>query len=316
MADIVISEFIDETALTAFEGRYSVLYDPQLVNAPDRLRAAVRDCRGMIVRNVLQVRGALLDAAVALQVIGRHGVGLDNIDLAACKARGITVCPATGANDVSVAEYVIATTMLLSRRAFGGTAALVAGTWPRQALIGGEVAGKVLGLIGFGNIGRETARRAQALGMHVIAADPHVPIGDPVWTATGVRPLSLPSVLARADVISLHVPLTPGTANLIDAEALGLMKPGAILINTARGGIVDEAALIAALRSGALGGAALDVFADEPLTAETGAPFKDVPNLVLTPHIAGLTTEANKRVAAVTVANVIRVLDAKTVFGG
>ena len=315
MADIVISEFIDETALVAFEGRYSVLYDPKLVNAPDQLRAAVRDCKGMIVRNVLQVRGALLDAATRLQVIGRHGVGLDNIDLVACKARGITVCPATGANDVSVAEYVIATTMLLLRRAYRASDALADGSWPREALIGGEVAGKVLGLVGFGNIGRETARRAQALGMNVIAADPFVGVSDPVWQASGVRPLSLPTLLAKADVVSLHLPLTPGTADLIDAEAIALMKPGAVLINTARGGIVDEAALVAALRAGALGGAALDVFASEPLTTAAGAAFKDVPNLLLTPHIAGLTREANARVAAVTVANVLRVLDARAQAG-
>ena len=315
MADIVIPEFMDETALAAFEGRYSVLYDPTLVSAPDRLRDVVRDCRGMIVRNVLQVRGALLEAATRLQVIGRHGVGLDNIDLVGCKARGITVCPATGANDVSVAEYVIATTMLLLRRSYGSTAALADGVWPREALIGGEVAGTVLGLVGFGNIGRETARRAQALGMSVIAADPFVPVGDPVWMASGVRPLSLPTLLGKADVVSLHLPLTPETVTLIDAEALDLMKPGAVLINTARGGIVDEAALIAALRAGRLGAAALDVFATEPLTPAAGAVFKGVPNLILTPHIAGLTRESNARVAAVTVANVLRVLDARAGAG-
>lgn len=315
MADIVIPEFMDETALAAFEGRYSFLYDPKLVDAPERLREVVRDCKGMIVRNMLQVRGALLDAATRLQVIGRHGVGLDNIDLVACKARNITVCPATGANDVSVAEYVIATTMLLLRRAYGSSAALADGSWPREALIGREVSGKVLGLVGFGNIGRETARRAQALGMSVIAADPFVGVSDPVWMASGVRPLSLATLLGKADVVSLHLPLTPNTSNLIDTEALALMKPGAVLINTARGGIVDEAALIKALRAGVLGGAALDVFASEPLTAAAGAIFKDVPNLVLTPHIAGLTREANARVASVTVANVLRVLDAHAQAG-
>lgn len=311
MADIVVTEFLDETALSAFEGRYSVLYDPKLFGAPERLHAAVAESIGLIVRNVTKVTRALLDAAPSLRVIGRHGVGLDNIDLEACTARGVVVCPATGANDVSVAEYVVAATMLLLRRAFGATPSLAEGAWPREALIGTEVSGKCLGLVGFGNIGRETARRAQALGMTVIAADPFVPPGDPVWSASGVRPLSLPTLLARADVVSLHLPLTPATADLIDAEALALMKPGAVLINTARGGIVAEAPLVAALREGRLGGAALDVFEHEPLTAPTGARFRGVPNLILTPHIAGLTQEANKRVATVTVDNVLRVLEAR-----
>jgi (S)-sulfolactate dehydrogenase len=160
---------------------------------------------------------------------------------------------------------------------------------------GREVAGKVLGLVGFGGIARETARLGKALGMHVIAADPNVPESDPAWA--GVTPTDIDGVLRGADVVSLHVPLVDSTRHMINADSLARMKPGAILINAARGGVVDEAALVAALGSGQLGGAALDVFETEPLTAEAAAKFKGYPNLILTPHIAGVTEESNVRVS-------------------
>lgn len=307
MADIVITEFMDEGVIaSAFAGR-DVLYDKALVDDPERLAAAVADCRALIVRNRTQVREALLNRAPALKVVGRLGVGLDNIDVPACAARGVKVRPATGANDLSVAEYVIAAAMMLVRRAYASSEAVADGLWPRMALIGGELSGKRLGLIGFGAIARATAVRARALGMSIAAYDPHLPPGDPAWT--GVLSLDLSALLETSDVVSLHVPLTDQTRHMVDAQALSRMKPTAILINAARGGVVDEAALCAALKEGALGGAALDVFETEPLDAAAGAKFKGVKNLILTPHVAGVTDESNLRVSEVIATAVLEALD-------
>jgi (S)-sulfolactate dehydrogenase len=308
MPEIVISEFMDEAAIRAsFAGR-DVLYDPRLVDDATRLAAAVRDARALIVRNRTQVRGALLEAATRLQVVGRLGVGLDNIDVTACEARGIAVYPASGANDLSVAEYVITAALLLLRRAWFASARVAAGDWPRTELMGRELSGKRLGLVGYGAIARVTGRMARGLGMSVAAYDPLLPADHAAWAEAS--PQSLSELLAASDVVSLHVPLNDATRNMIDAEALAGMHRGAILVNAARGGIVDEVALCAALRSGHLGGAALDVFAREPVDAASGALFVGVPNLILTPHIAGVTDESNVRVSAVTAEAVARHLGA------
>jgi (S)-sulfolactate dehydrogenase len=308
MPKVVISEFMDEAAIAADLAGFDTLYDPGLVDRPDALAAVLGDADALIVRNRTQVRGPLLAAAARLRVVGRLGVGLDNIDVPACEARGIAVCPATGANDGAVAEYVVATAMLLLRGAYGASAAVAAGAWPRNALMGREIAGKRLGLVGFGSIARETARRAAALGMAIAAYDPFVADEDPAWTpAYGpVQRRDLATLIAESDVLSLHVPLTAETRGLIDAAALARMPAGAVLINAARGGVVDAAAVAAALRSGHLGGAALDVFDREPLDAAAGAAFAGVPNLILTPHIAGVTQESNVRVSAVIAAAVRR----------
>lgn len=311
MPDIVISEFMDQEAVREGLKGFDVLYDPKLVDRPEDLAAAAGNARALIVRNRTQVRGALLDAARKLEVVGRLGVGLDNIDLAGCQARGIAVRPASGANDVSVAEYVVAMAMVLLRGAYDATGEVIAGEWPRNRLIGRETAGKRLGLVGFGAIARETARRAAALGMSVCAHDPFVPPEHPSWSQPWgtVAPVSLDDLLARSDVVSLHVPLTAATRNLVGAGALARMKPDAVLINAARGGIVDEAALAAALRSARLGGAALDVFEEEPLPAGRAAIFAGCRNLVLTPHVAGVTVESNLRVSRVVVDKVREALE-------
>jgi (S)-sulfolactate dehydrogenase len=306
LSDIVISEFMDETAISAAFAGYGVLYDPALVDRPELLHAALADCRALIVRNRTQVRGALLEAAPRLKVIGRLGVGLDNIDTEACAARGILVRPATGANDLAVAEYVITAALMLLRRAWFATDRVAAGAWPRIELIGRELAGKRLGLVGFGAIARLTAKKALALEMSVSAFDPFVPADHPAWRT--VQRASIEELLSTSDVVSLHTPLNSQTRRMIDATALGRMKPQALLINAARGGIVDEAALAAALKGGRLGGAALDVFETEPLTAAAGAILQGVPNLILTPHIAGVTDESNVRVSAVTAHAVLEVL--------
>lgn len=307
MADIIVSEFMDEAALEAARHEFDVLYAPALVDDPNALLEAVRGAKALVVRNRTQVRGALLEAGTELKVIGRLGVGLDNIDTAACDARGIKVCPATGANDLSVAEYVITNALMLLRTAYHSTPEVVSGGWPRGMLMGREISGKTLGLVGFGAIARETAKRAVSLGMTIIGYDPFLEAASPLWA--GARKVDLDELLANSDVVSLHVPLTDDTTNLLDANAIKAMKSDAILINAARGGVVDEAALATAMRAGHLGGAALDVFASEPVSAENGSKFHGIPNIILTPHIAGVTQESNVRVSEVTVANVLSVLN-------
>lgn len=293
---IIISEFMDTAAVAQLQNDFDVVYDPALVDKPDELHAAVADAQGLIVRNRTQVSAQLLAAAPALKVVGRLGVGLDNIDMKACADRDIKVIPATGANSRAVAEYVIASAMMLLRGGFLSTADVARGDWPRARLSEGRECGeKILGLVGFGGIGRLTASLAQGLGFTVVAYDPGIPGSAPVWAETGVRQLSLDDLLAQAHVVSLHVPLIESTRNLFDATTLAKMRTDAVLINTARGGIVDESALADALRAGRLGGAALDVFGQEPL--KTGNAFADVPNLILTPHIAGVTAESNQRVS-------------------
>jgi len=293
---IVISEFMDGAAVASLAARFDVTYDPRLVDQRGALRLALADADGLIVRNRTQVDAELLASAPLLGVVGRLGVGLDNIAVDICAERAIAVIPALGANALAVAEYVLGTAMLLLRSAYRATAEVAAGQWPRDRLGGGrEIGGKMLGLIGFGVIGRVTGKLAHGLGMQVIAFDSQIPETSSVWKEEGVAPHPLDYVIANADVVSLHVPFTAGTRNLLNAERLAKMKHDAVIINTARGGILDEAAVAAALLAGTLGGAALDVFDDEPLPP--GSTLAGCPNLILTPHIAGVTRESNVRVS-------------------
>lgn len=308
MPDVVVTEFIEESALADLSREYSVVYDPELVNKPEEIKLLAAEAPALIVRNMTQVRGDVLAACKALKVIGRLGVGLDNIDMEACRARGIQVFPATGANAVAVAEYVIAAAMVGLRNIWNVSDKVAGGWWDRQTLIFREISGKTLGLVGFGMIAREVATRARALGMRVNAYDPNILPGDPAWTNLGVAHLDLVPLLGASDVVSIHTPLLPSTRNLIDVAALALMKPDAILINTARGGVIDEAAVVAALRLKRLGMAFLDVLEKEPPPANS--MFRGVPNLVLTPHVAGNTVESNVRVSSLTVQNVKRALQA------
>ena len=304
MARIVITEFMDERAVGLLHPAHDVLYDATLVDDTPRLLAQARGADALIVRNRTQVRGALLEALGRCRVVGRLGVGLDNIDVAACEARGIAVIPATGANALSVAEYVITATMLLLRGAYGSTAQVAAGAWPRAALgQGRETSGKTLGVVGFGSIGRMVAGLARSLGMNVIAYDALLAAGDTAWPQAGVVAMDLEELIARADVVTLHVPLVEATRGLFGADRIAAMKQGGILINTSRGQVVDAAAVSAALRSGHLGGAALDVFEVEPLPASPR--LQDCPNLLLTPHISGVSTESNERVSALIADRVI-----------
>jgi (S)-sulfolactate dehydrogenase len=309
-ARVVIAEFMDEAAVATLARAHDTRYDPELVDRQADLNIACADADALIVRNRTQVNRALLSGAPKLRVVGRLGVGLDNIDVVACAERGVEVIPAAGANAQAVAEYVVATALVLLRGAYASTADVAAGRWPRAALSNGrEIAGKTLGVVGFGSIGRLTARLARGIGMSVVAYDPELAPGAPVWAEEGATPASLDALLAAADVVTLHVPLSAATRNLIDAARLASMKPDAILINTARGGVVDESALATALRDGRLGGAALDVFQREPLPA--GSPLAGCPNLLLTPHVAGLTRESNARVSSLVAGRVAAALAAR-----
>ncbi|MCK0167975.1 hydroxyacid dehydrogenase [Jannaschia sp. S6380] len=288
---ILITEFMDEAWVDWLRARADVTYEPDLPDRPEDLGALAKDAQALIVRNRTQVRGDLLYAGFSC--VGRLGVGLDNIDMDGCAAHDIAVFPATGANTLSVAEYVITTAAMLLRGAYDMRAGMEAGDWPRaKAGQGREIAGKTLGLVGYGEIARATAKLGAAMGMSCLASDPYADDFPGAMEGTEEE------VLTQSDVVTLHVPLTDETRGMIDARVLAAMKPGAILINAARGGVVDEAALCDALRAGHLGGAALDTFGAEPLGADN--PFAGVPNLILTPHIGGVTAEANARVSEMT----------------
>ncbi len=299
---------MDVTAVDSLRHKFEVVCQDDLWSAPEALKALLANARALIVRNRTQLNKDLLQAAPNLQVIARLGVGLDNIDLDYCKSNDIEVCPAIGCNAAPVAEYVLTCAMLLARAgALSGTQNLKSGEWPRgQFSMGHEIAGKILGIVGFGSIGQLTAQRASAMGMSVIAHDDFLPANSKAWKDT--QRVSLADLTARADIISLHCPLTKHTRHMIDKAVIAAMKPGAILINAARGGIVDEAACAAALRSGQLGGAALDVFEHEPIEAQTASLFKDIDTVILTPHIAGVTIQANLRASKMCAAAVMRVL--------
>ncbi len=304
---ILISEFMDEDSVAVLEASHEVEYRPELFGRTDELRAAAGTADALIVRNRTRVDASVLDAAPRLRVVGRLGVGLDNIDLDTCRERGIDVIPATGANANAVAEYVIGAALVLTRGVFRSTELVAAGEWPRESLVGGELDGKTLGCVGFGATARRVATIAHGMSMKTVAFDPLIEPGDPLWGETASADLE--SVAEASDVVSIHVPLVDETRGLVDGAFLARMKPTAILINTARGGIVDEAALRSALVEGSIAGAAVDVFEEEPLSADAGAQWMGIPNLLLTPHVAGVTHESNREISRFITDAVLHALD-------
>ena len=292
---ILITEFMDELAVSKLRQKYEVIYDPSLVERQDAILELIGKTRAIIVRNKTMITKILINKASSLSCVGRLGVGLDNIDLVACQENNVTVYPAIGANSNSVAEYVICSAMLLLRRAFQKNIEMISGVWPRQESSGLEVRGKTIGLIGYGEIAQRTCVIAKSLGMKVVAFDPYINASSDLWRDT--EKLSLDKLLRVSDVISLHIPLNKETNNLLDEKKLSLIKPSAVLINSARGGILDENALAKALRENRIRGAALDVFSEEPLSEEKAEKFSQLNNIILTPHIAGITEESNERVS-------------------
>ncbi len=259
----------------------------------EALAAAIAEADAVIVRSSTTITREALARADRLKVIGRAGVGVDNIDVEAATERGVAVLNAPSGNTISAAELTFALLLSLARKVPAADRSVKEGAWDRKAYTGIELYGKTLGLVGAGRIGGEVAKRARAFGMDVVAYDPYLTLDRA--EALDVEAATLEEVLARADVITLHVPLTPATEGLLDDAALARTRPGVYIVNASRGGVVDEAALARALESGHVAGAALDVYAAEPLAPES--PLRAFPNIVLTPHLGAATTEAQQNVA-------------------
>lgn len=292
MADVLITERITGPGIDRLDARFTVQRAPHLWQSPGDLLAAVRDIRALVVRNQTQVTAELLAAAPKLEIVARAGVGLDNVDVAAATAAGVVVTYTPAANAVSVAELTLGLLLTLVRRIAAADADTRQGGWNRARFTGGELAGKTLGLIGFGRIGQLVTARAAAFEMPLLVCDP---LADrDAAQAIGARICPLPELLAKADIVSCHVPLLNATRGLVNAAFLAQMKPGAALVNTSRGEIVVESDLLAALESGRLAGAALDVRCQEPPTVGS---LEELPNVVLTPHVGAFTVEAQDRVA-------------------
>ena len=296
MSSILISEFITSQALETLRSQHEVAYEPELYKDRPALIAAMQNIEALIVRNLTQVNEEILASAPNLRVVGRLGVGLENIELPACAKRNVKVIPATGANAESVAEYVVGAAVALTRGFIPATIATLEGQWPRPRFSSyREFLGKTIGIVGFGSIGRVVAKKAHAFGLQCLAYDPMLSGSSIELDGFLVPLLPLNDLLGKSDAVTLHLPFLPETKNLFNADTLDQMKQGACLINTARGGIVDERALAERLRSGMLGGAAMDVFSTEP--AKDLSHFAGIENLILTPHIAGVTHESNERVS-------------------
>ncbi|HUF13764.1 MAG TPA: phosphoglycerate dehydrogenase [Longimicrobiales bacterium] len=259
----------------------------------EALARALAAADAVIVRSETRITADVLPTGGRLRVIGRAGVGVDNIDVQAATARGVAVMNAPAGNTISAAELTFALLLAAVRRVAEADRSLREGRWERGRFKGAELSGKVLGLVGAGRIGSAVAHRARAFGMSVIASDPYLPAERA--QALDIEPVELDELLARADVITLHVPLTDATRGLIGVAQMARMKPGAVIVNAARGGVVDELALARALTGGHLGAAALDVFEEEPLSANH--PLRQAPRLVMTPHLGASTAEAQHNVA-------------------
>jgi D-3-phosphoglycerate dehydrogenase len=287
---IVLAEKVSPATLAVFaaEPGWEVLTHDQL---PDGLPAALADADALVVRSAVQVDDALMAQAQKLRVIGRAGVGVDNIDAGAATRRGIVVMNTPGANAVAVAELTIALMLALARKLPAANATMHAGKWEKKNLQGSELRGKTLGILGLGRIGLEVAKRAKGFGVEIIGSDPFVSAA--VARENGIKLVTLEELIAGSDYITLHVGLTPQTVGVVNAKTLAAMKKGVRIINCARGELIDDAALVEALKSGQVAGAALDVYAKEP-AKET--PYHELDNVILTPHIAGSTGEAQEAV--------------------
>ena len=287
---IVLAEKVSPATLAVFaaEPGWEVLTHDQL---PDGLPAALADADALVVRSAVQVDDALMEHAPKLRVVGRAGVGVDNIDAAAATRRGIVVMNTPGANAVAVAELTLGLMLALARKLPAANSTMHAGKWEKKNLQGAELRGKTLGILGLGRIGLEVAKRAKGFGIEIIGSDPFVSAA--VARENGIKLVTLEELIAGSDYITLHVGLTAQTAGVINAKSLAAMKKGVRIVNCARGELIDDAALVAALKSGQVAGAALDVFAVEP-ARET--PYHGLENVILTPHIAGSTAEAQEAV--------------------
>ncbi len=301
---VLISDPLSEAGVDLLR-QAGLQVDVQTGLAPDELLRIIPDYDALIIRSGTKVTAELIRAATRLKIIARAGVGVDNIDIAAATQAGVIVANAPTGNVSAAAEHAVALMMSLARNIPQAHQSMRAGEWNRKAFMGVELRHKTLGLLGLGRVAGNVCRRAVGLGMETLAYDPYVTAE--YANRLGASLLSLDEVLARSDFVSLHLPMNEATRHLINAETLAKFKPGAWLINTSRGGVVEAEALLAALDAGRLAGAALDVFEQEPLPADSR--LRQHPRLVLTPHIGGSTTEAQHQVALDAAAQVIDVLN-------
>ncbi|MDB5559976.1 MAG: 3-phosphoglycerate dehydrogenase, partial [Enterovirga sp.] len=293
MPRVLISDALSPAAVQIFKDRgVEVDFQPDLGKDKDRLAAIIGQYDGLAIRSATKVTAKILEQASALKVIGRAGIGVDNVDIPSATARGVIVMNTPFGNSITTAEHAIAMMFALAREIPAADASTQAGKWEKNRFLGVEITGKTLGIIGCGNIGAIVADRAIGLKMRVVAFDPFLSPERAV--ALGVEKVELDELLARADIITLHTPLTEKTRNILSAEALARTKPGVRIVNCARGGLVDEAALRAALDSGHVAGAAFDVFSTEPALDN---PLFGHPHVVCTPHLGAATTEAQENVA-------------------
>ena len=290
---IVLAEKVSPATLAvlASEPDWQILTHEDVAKLPGKLAEALADADALVVRSAVQVDDALLEHAPKLRVIGRAGVGVDNIDADAATRRGIVVMNTPGANAIAVAELTIGLMLALARKLPQANSTMHAGKWEKKSLQGVELRGKTLGILGLGRVGLEVARRAQGFGLELIGHDPFV--STAVAREAGIKLVSTEELFAGSDYLTLHVGLTPQTANILNERTLATMKKGVRILNCARGELIEDAALIAALQSGHVAGAALDVFTVEP---PKDSPYVNLPNVILTPHIAGSTDEAQEAI--------------------
>ncbi len=305
MSDILVTENIIGAEMDTLRQRFDVAFDPDLWKQPEKLGVIIPQFRALIVRNQTQVTRELIEAGTRLQIIGRAGVGMDNVDLQAASDHGIVVAFTPEQNANSVAELTIGLILALARKIPTADSDTKRGGWDRQKFTGIELLGKTLGLVGFGRIGVGTAMKARALGMDLIAYDPFVDPESLKAMELRARVTSLEEVLRESDFVSCHLPETKDTIKLFSYEKFCLMKPGAFFINTSRGGVVDEQGLIRALEEKKIVGAALDVREQEP---PAQSPLAEMNNVILTPHVGAFTREAQHRVVAAVCRDVAAVL--------
>lgn len=301
---ILVAEPLAAEGIAVLRERHDV--DERVGLSRDEYLAILPDYDALMVRSQVQVDAAMIAAGTRLAVIGRAGVGVDNVDLDAATRAGVTVVNAPTGNTIAAAEHTLALLYALARNVSAAEASLRRGEWKRAQFTGVELRGKTLGIVGFGKIGQAVAARAQAMEMPLLVSDPYVTTEQAALH--GAELVGLDEILARADVVSLHVPKTRTTTGMIGAAELARMKPTAFLLNVARGGVVDEAALAAALAAGTIAGAAVDVFATEP---PAGSPLLEAPHAVLTPHLGASTAEAQVRVAVEAAQQVVDVLEGR-----
>ncbi|RIL08232.1 MAG: phosphoglycerate dehydrogenase [Proteobacteria bacterium] len=293
MPRVLVSDSLAPQGLEILEHARGLEVDYAPGLSPAELLDRIREADGLVIRSGTKVTREVIEAAAKLRVIGRAGIGVDNVDLPAATARGIVVVNTPSGNNVTTAEHAIALLVALARHVPQATASMKAGKWEKNAFTGLELEGRTLGVIGLGNIGRVVAQKAQGLGMRVVAYDPHLP--DDVASKLDVELLDLDALFGRADAITVHVPKTKDTAGLLGAAAFAKCRKGVLVVNAARGGIVDEKALLAALESGQVGGAGLDVFEQEPPPKDD--PLVQHPKVVCTPHLGASTEQAQLNVA-------------------